>query len=94
MSSEGAATVGAALLCAFVLPEYPYNARLLKPLEREVAVWRLEIEAGAAEGNEKVGAWAGFKEGFHDPKVCHLLNELWDYGLTWLPSFMRSSSST
>ncbi|AAW46132.2 conserved hypothetical protein [Cryptococcus deneoformans JEC21] len=70
---EGAATVGAALLCAFVLPEYPYNARLLKPLEREVAVWRLEIEAGAAEGNEKVGAWAGFKEGFHDPKLYALI---------------------
>ncbi|TYJ56790.1 hypothetical protein B9479_002560 [Cryptococcus floricola] len=41
----------------FFQPEYPYNARILKPLEREVAVWRLEKEAGVAEGNETTGSY-------------------------------------
>ncbi|KAL1306430.1 hypothetical protein AAFC00_005130 [Neodothiora populina] len=66
---EGTATVGIGLLCIFFLPEYPYNARMLKPIERDLAVWRLEKEAGATEANENIGAWKGFLIGLKDPKL-------------------------
>lgn len=42
---------------------------MLKPLERELAVWRLEKEAGSGEGSESTSTWQGFVEGFKDPKV-------------------------
>lgn len=68
--SEGAATVGIGAICCFFLPEYPYSAKLLTPLERQVAVYRLELEAGAGEGSEDIGTWEGFKIGLKDIKVC------------------------
>jgi hypothetical protein len=68
---EGAATVGIGAICCFFLPEYPYNAKLLTPLERQVAVYRLEKEAGAGEGSEDIGTWQGFKIGLKDIKVSH-----------------------
>lgn len=67
--SEGAATVGVGLFCVFFLPEYPYNARMLKPVERDLAVWRLEREAGAGEANEDIGTLKGFLLGLKDPKL-------------------------
>ena len=67
--SEGSATVGIGAICCFFLPEYPYNAKLLTPLERQVAVYRLEKEAGAGEGSEDIGTWQGFKIGLKDIKV-------------------------
>lgn len=67
--SEGAATVGVGLFCVFFLPEYPYNARMLKPVERDLAVWRLEREAGASEANEDIGTLKGFLLGLKDPKL-------------------------
>ncbi|THZ94705.1 MFS general substrate transporter, partial [Aureobasidium pullulans] len=66
---EGAATVGVGLFCVFFLPEYPYNARMLKPVERDLAVWRLEREAGASEANEDIGTLKGFLLGLQDPKL-------------------------
>jgi len=51
-------------------PEYPHNARMLKPIERDMAVWRLEREAGAGEAHETSGTWDGFKQAIKDPKVC------------------------
>jgi hypothetical protein len=62
--------VGGAI-CCFFLPEYPYNAKLLTPLERQVAVYRLEKEAGAGEGSEDIGTWQGFKIGLKDIKVSN-----------------------
>jgi hypothetical protein len=69
---EGAATVGIGAICCFFLPEYPYNAKLLTPLERQVAVYRLELEAGSGEGSEEIGTWQGFKIGLKDIKVCRI----------------------
>jgi hypothetical protein len=66
---EGSATVGIGAICCFFLPEYPYNAKLLTPIERQVAVYRLEKEAGAGEGTEDIGTWQGFKIGLKDIKV-------------------------
>ena len=54
-------------------PEYPHNARLLTPVERDYAVWRLEREAGAGEANENIGTWKGFLIGCRDPKMWALI---------------------
>lgn len=34
-----------------LLPADPYNAKILSPVERDLAVWRIERETGAAEGS-------------------------------------------
>lgn len=68
-NSEGVATIGVGIFCVFFLPEYPYNARILKPVERDLAVWRLEKEAGAGEANEEIGTMKGFLLGLQDPKL-------------------------
>nr|XP_031860059.1 uncharacterized protein CI109_004422 [Kwoniella shandongensis]KAA5527131.1 hypothetical protein CI109_004422 [Kwoniella shandongensis] len=92
---EGVATVGVAALSAFVLPEYPYNARLLKPLERELAVYRLEREAGAAEGSENVGTWQGFKSCLADPKVyififCNMMSQCQGSIANFFPTIVKT----
>ncbi|WRT70486.1 uncharacterized protein IL334_007484 [Kwoniella shivajii] len=65
---EGVATIGIGGISALFLPEFPYNARMLKPIERDLAVWRIEKEAGAGEGSEDTGTWAGFRAALKDPK--------------------------
>ncbi|PIG86561.1 pantothenate transporter [Aspergillus arachidicola] len=49
---EGSATVGIGVVCACIMPEFPHNSRILSQIERDLAVWRIESEAGAAEGTE------------------------------------------
>ncbi|WOO85797.1 putative transporter [Vanrija pseudolonga] len=92
---EGSATVGIAILSALILPEYPYNARLLTPVEREVAVWRLEKEAGAGEGSEDVGTWQGFLQGFKDPKLyalifCNMMSQTQGSIANFFPTIVKT----
>lgn len=56
-----------------LMPEYPHNARILKPIERDLAVWRLEKEAGEGEAHEQTTMLRGFKEACLDPKVWALV---------------------
>lgn len=70
---EGSITVGCGILFALIMPEYPHNARLLKPIERDYAVWRLEMEAGAGEAHEETTTRGGFKLALLDPKVWTLV---------------------
>ncbi|RAH40910.1 MFS general substrate transporter [Aspergillus brunneoviolaceus CBS 621.78] len=73
---EGSATVGIGLLCGLIMPEFPHNSRLLSPLQRDLAVWRIESEAGAAEGNtttEKENPLQGFLHALSDPKLILLI---------------------
>lgn len=67
--SEGVCTVGCGLIFALIMPEYPHNARLLKPIERDYAVWRLEMEAGAGEAHEDTTTLGGFRLAILDPKI-------------------------
>lgn len=55
------------------MPEFPQHARLLKPIERDYAVWRLECEAGDGEAHEDTTAWAGVKAAACDGKVWALI---------------------
>ncbi|WWC64277.1 uncharacterized protein I303_106887 [Kwoniella dejecticola CBS 10117] len=70
---EGSATVGIGAICALLMPEYPHNARVLNQLERDLAVWRIESESGAAEGHEEVGVLKSFGMALKDPKVYMLI---------------------
>lgn len=67
--SEGTITVVYSLVLAMFMPEYPHKERLLKPIERDDAVWRLEMEVGAGELNDEITVWKGFKMAFFDPKI-------------------------
>lgn len=66
---EGTVTIGCGLLFALLMPEYPHNARLLKPVERDYAVWRLEVEAGEGEAHEDTTTLGSFKLAILDGKV-------------------------
>ncbi|KAI7158591.1 MFS general substrate transporter [Hortaea werneckii] len=70
---EGSATVGVGAICASIMPEFPHNSRMLSHIERDLAVWRIESEAGAAEGTEKEPALKGFAKALTDPKLVLLI---------------------
>lgn len=71
--SEGVVTIGFGIIFAAIMPEYPHKARLLKPIERSYALWRLEMEAGAGEANEEQSTLNSFKQAFLDPKIWALV---------------------
>jgi MFS family permease len=70
---EGSATVGIGVVCACIMPEFPHNSRVLSQLERDLAVWRIESEAGAAEGTENESVLKGFAKALSDPKLLLLI---------------------
>lgn len=82
---EGTTTIGCGLISAMLMPEYPHNARLLKPIERDYAVWRIEMEAGAGEAHEETTALKGFKLAIMDPKV---------WALVWCMGMSQAMGST
>jgi hypothetical protein len=55
------------------MPEYPHNAKILTPIQRDLAVWRIERESGAAEGSDNQGTWVPFRDAFKDPKLYMLI---------------------
>jgi hypothetical protein len=77
--SEGVTTVGCGLISAMFMPEYPHKARLLEPVERDYAVWRLEVEAGAGEAHEESTIFNGFRLAILDPKIWALV---WCMGMS------------
>ncbi|KAE8539122.1 hypothetical protein D1P53_005494 [Cryptococcus gattii VGV] len=70
---EGTATVGFGIIFAFLMPEFPHNARVLKPVERDLAVWRLEQEAGAGEAHDDTSTARAYLSALKDPKVYMLI---------------------
>jgi hypothetical protein len=67
------------------MPEYPHKARILKPIERKYAVWRLEREAGAGEATEEQSTLDSFKQAFLDPKI---------WALVWCMGMSQAMGST
>ncbi|KAF2970470.1 hypothetical protein GQX73_g3098 [Xylaria multiplex] len=92
---EGSATVGVASICAFLMPEFPHNSRILSDAERALAVWRIESEAGAAEGTEKESVLRGFAQALSDPKLwllifCNLLSQAQGSIANYFPTIVAS----
>ncbi|KAJ5619815.1 MFS transporter [Penicillium lagena] len=92
---EGVATVGIGAISCFLMPEYPHNARLLNPIERDLAVWRIEQEAGVGEAHEEVGTLDGFLLALTDVKVwalvfCVILSQALNSALNFLPTIVAT----
>ena len=92
---EGAATVGIGIVCACLMPEFPHNSRILSPLERDLAVWRIESEAGAAEGTEDESVFKGFYKALTDPKLlllifCNMMSQAQGSIANYFPTLVAS----
>ncbi|CAK7199872.1 hypothetical protein SEUCBS139899_002558 [Sporothrix eucalyptigena] len=92
---EGSATVFIGVICAFFMPEFPHNSRMLSPSERDLAVWRIESEAGAAEGSEEGTVLNGFIKALSDPKLllmifCNMLSQAQGSIANYFPTLVDS----
>lgn len=92
---EGSATVGIGIICALIMPEFPHNSRMLTQLERDLAVWRIESEAGAAEGTEQESVLKGFGKALSDPKLlllifCNMLSQAQGSIANYFPTLVAS----
>ncbi len=77
------------------MPEFPHNSRILTETERAFAVWRIESEAGAAEGTEKESILRGFAKALSDPKLwllilCNLLSQAQGSIANYFPTIVAS----
>lgn len=92
---EGSGTVAIGVICAFLMPEYPHNSRMLTQVQRDYAVWRIESEAGAAEGSEKESVLRGFTKAMSDPKLlllifCNMLSQAQGSIANYFPTLIDS----
>ncbi|KAJ5729393.1 major facilitator superfamily domain-containing protein [Penicillium malachiteum] len=92
---EGSATVGLGIICACIMPEFPHNCRLLSQEQRDLAVWRIESEAGAAEGTEQESVLRGFAKALSDPKLillilCNMLSQVQGSIVNYFPTLVDS----
>lgn len=92
---EGSATVGIGVICSLVMPEFPHNSRILSEEQRALAVWRIESEAGAAEGTEKESVLRGFGKALSDPKMillifCNMLSQVQGSIANYFPTLVAS----
>ena len=92
---EGSATVGIGVICSLIMPEFPHNSRILSQLERDMAVWRIESEAGAAEGTEDESTLRGFAKALCDPKLlllifCNMLSQAQGSIANYFPTLIAS----
>lgn len=42
------------MLCAFIMPNRPETVRWLTPVERDMMMWRLEMDRGTKDENDSV----------------------------------------
>ncbi|EXJ85324.1 hypothetical protein A1O1_05688 [Capronia coronata CBS 617.96] len=92
---EGSATVGIGTISAFLMPEFPHNSRILSQRERDLAVWRIESESGAAEGSERESVLRGFAKALSDPKlilliICNMLSQAQGSIANYFPTLINS----
>lgn len=72
---EGAITVVVAVAAFFILPDFPGSTKWLSPAEKDMAMWRLELEVGTKdwEGPEKEKLTHGLMLALSDPKTYALM---------------------
>ncbi|BFZ58792.1 hypothetical protein PYCC9005_005857 [Savitreella phatthalungensis] len=72
---EGAVTIAVAAVAIFVMPNFPQTTKWLSPRERQLAVWRLEVDAGEVDehGDKAVSVWTSLKQAFSDIRTYMLL---------------------
>jgi len=69
---EGALTIAVATVAIFVLPDFPATSRWLSPLERTLALRRMEEDAGVGDEKETEGQGNGLWLALTDIKVWWL----------------------
>jgi MFS family permease len=72
---EGVATVAAAFVAFWVLPNFPRTTAWLTEEERAIAIWRLQVDVGADDWRDSRSqmGWEGFKMALADGKTYLLL---------------------
>jgi MFS family permease len=73
---EGVITVFVALVCAWILPDFPRTTRWLSDEERELAIWRLREDVGQDDwiSRQEQRLWPGFKLAVRDVKTWLLVS--------------------
>ncbi|KAL7006934.1 hypothetical protein EMMF5_003518 [Cystobasidiomycetes sp. EMM_F5] len=82
---EGVLTFGFAIIFAILIPNLPQNSWQFSQIQRDMAVWRLEVEAGNVD--QGVGMWEGFKMAVADVKLYYLMGIL---SLTYVAGAVNS----
>ncbi|KAF2162121.1 hypothetical protein M409DRAFT_69333 [Zasmidium cellare ATCC 36951] len=72
---EGAVTVVIAVICLFIMPNFPRTTPWLSEEERQLAVWRLQEDIGVDDwtSSEEQSFWHGMILAFKDIKVWILM---------------------
>ncbi|PIG87405.1 pantothenate transporter [Aspergillus arachidicola] len=74
---EGVATVGLALILAFILPNSLKSLLGFTKLEKEYLQWNFESDQGQQDNADEVGAWKGTMMALTDPKTWLMMGTLY-----------------
>lgn len=58
---SGAITVFFAIICIFILPDFPATTKWLTPEEKAFSQWRMALDASEDDDNESTSLWTGLK---------------------------------
>jgi hypothetical protein len=79
---EGVATIGLAIIFAFILPNSPKTIRGHTEQEREWLAWTFRQDQGQQDHSDEITAWKGFKMAMADPKTWLLMSTLYCVSFT------------
>jgi hypothetical protein len=79
---EGVATIGLAIIFAFILPNSPKTVRGHTEQEREWLAWTFGQDQGQQDHSDEITAWRGFKMATADPKTWLLMGTLYCVSIT------------
>ncbi|UDD54636.1 hypothetical protein AFCA_002282 [Aspergillus flavus] len=80
---EGVATVGLALILAFILPNSLKSLLGFTKLEKEYLQWNFESDQGQQDNADEVGAWKGTMMALTDPKTWLMMGTLYSSSPRW-----------
>ncbi|KAK5789703.1 hypothetical protein VI817_008826 [Penicillium citrinum] len=88
---EGVATVGLAIILAFILPNSLKSLTGFSKIENECLLWRFEEDQGQQDNADEVSAYKGVMMAVTDPKTWLLMGTLYCLSVFSL-NFMASDS--
>jgi hypothetical protein len=80
---EGGLTILAAIAAIFILPDFPATSTFLTRLERQLALKRMEEDAGSGDIDETGPNSSGFIELLQDSKLWYLTLAQITLGVNW-----------
>lgn len=82
---EGAATIGLAMILAFILPNSLKSLTGFSDLENEYLLWSFEEDQGQQDNPDEVSAYKGVMMAVTDPKTWLLMGTLYSVRDLYLP---------